>query len=1582
MSRQLYLGAATIGIVTALPKERAAARMAFSPNVKAYGKSGNLYYLSSVPCCGGELVVAITTLSMMGNNAAAVQVTNLIHDCENVSDVIMVGIAGAIPCPNDAARHVRLGDIVVSGQPGVLQFDLGKKEAGDNFQCRSIPTRPSPLLSAALTDILSNELLGERAWEGHIERVVALYPNWRRPDESTDVLDDGNGPLLHPSDPKRRKDFPRLFIGAIGSSNTLLKDAAKRDQLPGLMPDDRGVLYCVEMEGSGVQDASWFGRAGWLIVRGTCDYCNATKNDIWQEYAALIAAAFTRTLVEELPAPDSSSQLPPVQPSRNTEVTQQFGNLSNCNHVAAVAINAQEVHLHFHIQSGVPTTGMLPHQSLSGLDIVAGTRVDPSTLDAEERETQAKLAAVRAALIVWDYARSLELTDKIEGKLLNNVTPISAATRIEALILATRVHMNVAEASGKNIPADIARAKLLLDAATTNTRSATTEQIAEIEALRASLVSVQLGPDAALRQIADRIDPYAVRVRAALLLKSNRVAEAAGVIENLEPHERWCDVAVTIFALNGNAEKARQLVRWAEINTGRNEYTQCVIRLAEGLMGHALAKRETGKYVRPDDVTADERTGLEATAEVLAETIKAIRDAGRPTNQLEMAAVNLSWTANYLLRDKLRATEALELMNHWTPIPLDLAKGVLNGYIAPPADLPERLLQDYPNDFDAGLLAGLLETVALGRHPECFRTAKTLVPLAENEEKKQELAKLLQQVWPQLQEPEVAECEDLIGLLNAQEPAKSRIHEAARFLRKGNADACLETLTAQEAPNDIFWLQLHAHALMKKGKTSEAVDSFLAASKQTLAPGLLRITADLAYQAKRPQDAAWCYERIIERIPKDVQVRSNLAHLYAFVLNDTEKAAAEFRALHELEPERPVHLFNLAVSLTQLYRPDESLACYEELCKGPDPSLLAILGRAQLLHSLNRPGDALASLQPLRATSWNDKSFLLAYTTVARAAGDDHEADEAFKVMIEMQQKGTLPPGMLHPVAEPDAVQMFVQLRKQELERTTNVHDQMLVGRMPWVWAEQGENNPIYQGWRTRTQEIKWLGDDARNRARFCIYATNGFHARTEGGRCTHLQTLVCPPQDTRIVADISALITLHRLGLLDAASEYFGEILVPAGYLTTVLDDSRQMVLHQRSQQQGPEEIERKVATGAITVVAEGADPGLPVVDEFSEATDHRFHLVDIVTPLQEAGLITAERFAEISRLYAKQSAVDAAHPIPSQTEALLIDVPTLEALANYGILDAITTFYRIHIRADAKRDLTQKLAAFKWREESRMWHMDLWDTLRRNPKIHFVPHRLPATISGEARKPKDFLPFMACFVANDNRLPLLADDRVCQAFVLNEQKSASPTAFGTDVLALALLDAERLDPTQTANIIRQLITWRYRFIVPPATVLKTLSDQYRGAIPGQALQEMAEYIQACMRDPGLFAGPEKTECGDSMAMRSFITWISAIAEFLVLVWADETFSEDAATRLTTWVARELLPSIPTGVRGSSKYKASIHTANLFVGHALIKAGMQAGEPRLAEAMKAIRIALRLDTDEYCKIVTETLDAATRANT
>lgn len=73
------------------------------------------------------------------------------------------------------------------------------------------------------------------------------------------------------------------------------KDGKVRDNLR----EDYGVR-AIEMEASGIAEAAIVQEKHYLVVRGMCDYCDSFKNDEWQKYASVVAAAFSWEIVKRL----------------------------------------------------------------------------------------------------------------------------------------------------------------------------------------------------------------------------------------------------------------------------------------------------------------------------------------------------------------------------------------------------------------------------------------------------------------------------------------------------------------------------------------------------------------------------------------------------------------------------------------------------------------------------------------------------------------------------------------------------------------------------------------------------------------------------------------------------------------------------------------------------------------------------------------------------------------------------------------------------------------------------------------------------------------------------------------------------------------------------------------------------------------------------------------------------------------------------------------------------------------------------------------------------------------------------------
>ncbi|MET0118875.1 MAG: hypothetical protein ABW090_15740 [Sedimenticola sp.] len=295
---------ADMGVIVALPVECAAVLSVLDGYevLPPTQLDPNTYYLGKVVTAGSEkgarepTAVVVAQCPKMGNNGSAMVAKDLIRSFRT-QHIVMVGIAAGIPSPKSHDKHVRLGDVVVSYGAGVVQYDLMKRHPDGRLEIRSTLPPASRILTGAVDFLETARLQGDVSWTKHIERTGQLG---QRPPDSSDVLHILRGKssqrwikLEHPND-DRTPGVPKVHRGLIGSGNCLMKDVTERDRLA----QDEGIL-ALEMEGAGIADAAWNQSevADYLVIRGISDYADREKNNVWQPYAAAVAAAYFRAVI-------------------------------------------------------------------------------------------------------------------------------------------------------------------------------------------------------------------------------------------------------------------------------------------------------------------------------------------------------------------------------------------------------------------------------------------------------------------------------------------------------------------------------------------------------------------------------------------------------------------------------------------------------------------------------------------------------------------------------------------------------------------------------------------------------------------------------------------------------------------------------------------------------------------------------------------------------------------------------------------------------------------------------------------------------------------------------------------------------------------------------------------------------------------------------------------------------------------------------------------------------------------------------------------------------------------------------------
>ncbi|PYH93218.1 purine and uridine phosphorylase [Aspergillus ellipticus CBS 707.79] len=327
--KRLHHEAYTIGWICALPKELTAARAMLDEEHKSLPTPHNnpsIYIFGSI---GGHNIVLVC-LPNTGTTAAAIAAASMLLTFQSIKFGLIVGIGGGIP------PKVKLGDVVVS-QPvsqynGVVQWDMGKLEdGGRTVQTGSLNRPPKALLDAMDKLKGDHDTYGTRIPQYLLDvekKYPRLAPRYTRSDSLTDprlvprssffsrvmisllyILWNtlvvfveyflGSGTLFPVYNRIRqtragaegqKSRHVQVHHGLIASGNRVIKDAKARDALDKTFG---GHLLCVEMEAAGVMN-----NFPCIVIRGICDYADSEKNKDWQEYAAAVAAAYAKELLE------------------------------------------------------------------------------------------------------------------------------------------------------------------------------------------------------------------------------------------------------------------------------------------------------------------------------------------------------------------------------------------------------------------------------------------------------------------------------------------------------------------------------------------------------------------------------------------------------------------------------------------------------------------------------------------------------------------------------------------------------------------------------------------------------------------------------------------------------------------------------------------------------------------------------------------------------------------------------------------------------------------------------------------------------------------------------------------------------------------------------------------------------------------------------------------------------------------------------------------------------------------------------------------------------------------------------------
>lgn len=274
-----------------------------------------------------KIVISCLPKGRYGLTSAASVARDMLRSFPAIRFGLMVGIAGGAP----STKHdIRLGDVVVgcpSGTSGgVINIQYGKNIQGSGFSYTGSLTPPPRVLLSAVNNLIARHEQYGHHIQDTVDRILVnprLSRRYQSPGPRHDLLftsrylhrDDDRGCedccVIDKSTIVKRNpraagvDDPTIHYGIVASSDSLMKDAKIRTELTKKMD-----VLCFEMEAAGLMD-----HFPCLVVRGICDYCDTHKNKTWQGYAAAVAAAYAKELLDIIPS-GTNAQQSSVTPSK------------------------------------------------------------------------------------------------------------------------------------------------------------------------------------------------------------------------------------------------------------------------------------------------------------------------------------------------------------------------------------------------------------------------------------------------------------------------------------------------------------------------------------------------------------------------------------------------------------------------------------------------------------------------------------------------------------------------------------------------------------------------------------------------------------------------------------------------------------------------------------------------------------------------------------------------------------------------------------------------------------------------------------------------------------------------------------------------------------------------------------------------------------------------------------------------------------------------------------------------------------------------------------------------------------------
>ena len=1026
------------------------------------------------------------------------------------------------------------------------------------------------------------------------------------------------------------------------------------------------------------------------------------------------------------------------------------------------------------------------------------------------------------------------------------------------------------------------------------------EQQARLDSLRAFVAEKEEGISSALEVLRTGDDPIRFRTRLATLVRNNEFQTAFSLIEEEPLHEKWGDLAVYACVAVEGEDLAVKKLQESSKSFGPSTTDKFRLAFAEAAMMERLNHLLNPTIAQIGILDSKDQTLLERVVDVLWPIANRVR--ANESIQSKIQEFAIYWLSNCLgLLGRL--TELVGLVSpllRYKPIPLVLAQLARSGALDPvPAELVARIRTEHPTNFDAQLHAIICEFELFGRFENAMNGLKRIKLQFSNlnTEDRTRFCELLFEVSSRLGGDSIEEARELVRDLLGEQNQFELYLDAIKLIEGKDFNGALSFLQDNERIDETLWWQILAKCHEQLGDVGEAAKAMEQACELMPHPSMLNDFAGLSMSQKDRSAAIAALERALVVAPRDIKTISRLASICVDV-RDNRRAAELFSLLSEIEEDNFLHQLNSAICLARSSQLEKALVTLDSIGEPEASNLQVVLTRCQILRSAGQLEPAFELASKKKEEFWDDASFVMTLMDLAYRTQKSDSANAAMQRLLELgKSNGDSEPKFLAQYS----LDQFLEDSKQRRKHMDEVAEMVTAGKMPWLYADTMFGLTILKSWHSRTAKLNWVSEERSVRGQSTVYSTNHFAVLANQEGKSGIEKIEAVGEDTPVMADISALITLSQIGKLDEAFDYFGKIVIPGSIEELRVEETTSH--HQPEQEEYLKQIKSAIDDQKIQI--SDAQDLLPILDEYSEDETTVFRFANLIDALESTGKFTTENIADVTRLSLKEKgngSLDISQPFQ-------VELTTLGSLAKLSWFARLLEHTDVLISNNNNQRLIGELAGHEEIHRINALTKQFWGHLEKHSDklvttgVHFDDE------GGEEFRTIPHLD--ATLVATEKKLPLLADDRACQQIRFFDTATRS-SAFGTDVLLDRLFETNRISIEQATDDYLKLMKWRYRFLVPKAVYLKNLADRSRKNLPGPDLMDVAKYIHDCMQDPGLLCGIENSEPPMPLAFKLNFAWVTTVIEFIRLLAEDDDYDPETLKVLVRWVIKSMIPSTP----------------------------------------------------------------------